>query len=86
MVIQICVGSSCCLKGSYELADQFRKAVSEKNLDGEINLAGSFCKGKCNREGVTVSVNDDVYTGVTPEKFNEFWENTVMKKLKEERA
>ena len=82
--IEICVGSSCHLKGSPEIVSMLEKAVHENGLDDEIVLTGSFCTGKCNRVGVTVTVADTVHTGITKENFNEFWNNTVMKAVKED--
>ncbi|MEE1026501.1 MAG: (2Fe-2S) ferredoxin domain-containing protein [Acutalibacteraceae bacterium] len=81
MIIQICVGSSCHLKGSEELVKLFQEAVEKNKLDYDVTLAGSFCAGKCNREGVTVSIDDDIYTGVTPEGFDEFFKENVLDKL-----
>jgi len=81
MVIQICVGSSCHLKGSEELVGLFSHAIEENNLEAEITLAGSFCTGNCNRVGVTIQVDDDVYTGVTPAGFNEFFRDKVLSKF-----
>lgn len=81
MIIQICVGSSCHLKGSEKLVELFQAAIEENKIDGDVTLAGSFCTGKCNREGVTVTVDDDVYTGITPENFNTFFKDKVLKKL-----
>lgn len=85
MVIQICVGSSCHLRGSEELVELFRDAIAERKLEREITLAGSFCTGKCNHEGVTITVDDDVHTGVTPEKFDTFFAEKVLKPLEQER-
>lgn len=82
MIIQICVGSSCHLKGSQELVSLFQKALSDHKLEDEVTLAGSFCIGKCNRVGVTIQVDDEVHTGVTVEGFNQFFEENVLGKLK----
>ena len=82
MIIQICVGSSCHLKGSAEIVELLQKAVKEHQLETEITLAGSFCTGQCNRIGVTVQVDDDVYTGITPASFNEFLQDKILAKLK----
>lgn len=84
MIIQICVGSSCHLKGSEALVGLFQTAIAENKLDGDITLAGSFCTGKCNREGVTITVDDTVYTGITPENFNTFFNDKVLAELKKE--
>ena len=78
MIIQICVGSSCHLKGAPEIVELLEKAVADNHLEDEITLAGSFCIGKCNRVGVTVSVDDNVYPGITPENFNDFFKSKVL--------
>ena len=82
MIIQICVGSSCHLKGSADIVEMMQKAVAEGGLENEITLAGSFCTGRCNRVGVTVQVDDEVHTGVTPAGFKEFFQEQVLAKLK----
>ena len=81
MNIQICVGSSCHLKGSEQIVDLFQKAVEERDLGDKITLAGSFCIGRCNREGVTVQIDDEIVTGVTPETFENFFETEILQKL-----
>ena len=84
MLIQICVGSSCHLKGSPEIVELLQKYVCDYHLEEEVTLAGSFCIGKCNRIGVTIQVDDDIHTGVTKEGFKEFFEENVLKKLQSE--
>lgn len=86
MIVQICVGSSCHLKGSEKLVELFQKAIAEHSLDRDVTLAGSFCTGQCNRVGVTVTVDDDVYTGITPENFDGFFAEKVLKALEKERS
>ena len=81
MIVQVCVGSSCHLKGSEEIVELFQKAVEAHHLEQEITLVGSFCIGKCNRVGVTVQADDDVYTGITRETFQEFFKEKVLEKL-----
>jgi len=82
MIIQICVGSSCHLKGSADIVALLQKAVEEHHLENEVTLAGSFCTGQCNRIGVTVQVDDEVHTGITRENFGEFLQNSVLSKLR----
>lgn len=82
MVIQICVGSSCHIKGSAEIVELLQQAVAENGLENEVTLAGSFCIGKCNRVGVTVQVDDEVHVGVTREGFREFFDKNVLAKLR----
>lgn len=78
MIIQICIGSACHLKGSPEVVELLQKSVEQYKLEGEITLAGSFCAGRCNREGVTIQVDEEIYTGITPESFREFFNDKVL--------
>ena len=86
MIIQICVGSSCHLKGSPEIVELLQKSVEEYSLTDEVTLAGSFCIGKCNRVGVTVQVDDDIHTGLTKENFREFFKENVLDIINAERG
>ena len=84
MIVQICVGSSCHLKGSEQIVTLLQNALEKNGLDNEVTLAGSFCSGQCNRIGVTVQIDDDVFTGVTPETFQMFFEKNVLERIKKE--
>lgn len=83
MVVQICVGSSCHLKGSEEIVELLQKAVADHHLETEITLAGNFCVGQCNRVGVTIQVDDDVFTGITPAAFDTFFKENILSKFQE---
>lgn len=84
MIVQICVGSSCHLKGSEQLVALFQEAIAREHLENDVTLAGSFCTGRCNRVGVTISVDDDVYTGITPANFPDFFKEHIEKRLQAE--
>ena len=73
------------MKGSAEIVELLNEAVKEYRLEDEITLAGSFCIGKCNRQGVTVQVDDEIHIGVTKETFKEFFNDKVLAILKKER-
>ena len=82
MIIQVCVGSSCHLKGSMDIVGLLKKAIEDNHLERDVTLAGSFCTGRWNRNGVTITVDDDVYPGVTKEGFRDFFQEKVLAKLK----
>ena len=82
MIIQVCVGSSCHLKGSPEIVELLQNAIADHHLENKVTLAGSFCIGKCNRVGVTLQVDDEIHTGVTKETFKEFFSENVLKVLR----
>ena len=85
LVVQICVGSSCHLKGSRDIIALLEQAIETHNLDGEVVLTGNFCIGKCNRFGVTVQINDDIHVGVTRENFREFFKTNILDVIEKER-
>ena len=60
----------------------FEEELKNHNLRDEVTLTGSFCIGRCNRVGVTVQVDDEIYTGITRESFNEFLNDKILAKLK----
>ncbi|MBO7273852.1 MAG: NAD(P)H-dependent oxidoreductase subunit E [Clostridia bacterium] len=84
-MVQVCVGSSCHLKGSGEIVNLFENAIAEHHVEDEVILTGSFCIGKCNRVGVSVQVNDDVHVGVTTENFREFFKTNILDVIERER-
>ena len=84
MIVQICVGSSCHLKGSPEIVELLQNAVEEHHLEDEVVLTGSFCIGKCNRVGVTVQVDDEVHVGITRENFRDFFQKNILDVIEKE--
>ena len=82
MIVQVCIGSSCHIKGSYDIVKLMEEAIAENKLENEITLAGSFCTGRCNRMGVTVQVDDDIYTGITKETFKDFFNEHILNNIK----
>ena len=86
LFVQVCVGSSCYLKGSPEIVDLLEKAIAEYHIEDDVVLSGSFCIGKCNRVGVTIQVNDDIHVGVTRENFREFFKKNILDVIESERV
>ena len=86
LLVLICVGSSCHLKGSQDIVELFQNAIAEHHIEeDELALSGSFCIGKCNRVGVTVQVNDDIHVGITKENFAQFFNENILKPIENER-
>ncbi len=76
MKITICVGSSCHLKGSYEVINGLKEIVKNRNLEDRVELAASFCLGYC-KDGVTIKVDDRIVTGLSPSNVLEVFEREV---------
>ena len=62
--IEICVGSSCFVKGSNELVVLLKKFLEEKKLEDKVQLKGAFCMGQC-AKGLGVRVDGKLLEGVT---------------------
>lgn len=53
MIIKVCVGSSCHLKGSYDVIEQLQEIIKKYDVEDLVDLQASFCLGFC-AQGVTV--------------------------------
>ena len=84
MQITICLGDSCHLKGTRPVAEQLQKLIAENGLKDEIDLAGTFCMGKC-RTGVSVTV-DGEYFALSPETTERFFQTEVLPRLNKQEA
>jgi NADH:ubiquinone oxidoreductase subunit E len=85
LFVQVCVGSSCYLKGSQDIVELLEDYIKVHGLSEEVVLSGSFCVGKCNRVGVTVQVNDEIHVGITRDNFREFFRENILKVIESER-
>lgn len=79
--VTVCIGSSCHIKGSRQVVEELQYLIASNNLKGEIELGGTFCMGKCNENGVSVTV-DGEYHAVKPENVKDFFTDVIVKKIK----
>lgn len=79
MIITICIGSSCHLKGSREIVEKLEELVKKQSLEGVIELKGSFCMGEC-LKGVCVKIDEKLYS-LSPSNVEQFFEEEVLGKL-----
>lgn len=80
MTVYVCVGSSCHLKGSYDIINLLKDALEKNNLAGKVELKAAFCLGRCT-SGVTMKVDDEIVTGVSKDNFDEIFKEHVLNKL-----
>jgi NADH:ubiquinone oxidoreductase subunit E len=62
MNIKVCVGSSCHLKGSYDVIQALKDILKKYDVEDLVELQASFCLGHC-AKGVNVMTD-----GIAPEK------------------
>ena len=79
MLITICIGSSCHLKGSRSVIQGLEKKIRENNLASKIELNGSFCTGECEK-GVCVNIAEELFS-VSPETVDKFFEEEVLRRV-----
>lgn len=63
MILSVCVGSSCHLKGSYDVIEAFKALIEKHNVQDKIELRACFCLGHC-AEGVSVKADNAYILGV----------------------
>ncbi len=71
MVVEICVGSSCHIKGAYQVIDRLQAFVKQNSLEEEISLKACFCMGKCGA-GVSVRIDGDRVVFLRPDTCGQF--------------
>ncbi|WFR57335.1 NAD(P)H-dependent oxidoreductase subunit E [Anaerocolumna sp. AGMB13025] len=81
MVVTICIGSSCHIKGSREIVRILEQQIALHKLENKVELNGSFCMGQCVK-GVCVKIGEDIFS-LSPENTNNFFEKEVLGRLKE---
>ena len=79
MKITVCIGSSCHIKGSRAVVEEFQKQVEERGLEDRVELSGTFCMANC-KNGVCIKLDEEQFS-VSPEEAAVFFENEVMTRL-----
>lgn len=77
MVLKVCVGSSCHLKGSYDVIEKFKEAIKKYDVEDKVDLQASFCLGHCS-EGVTVKADEEFLFNVNKDNAEEIFVNNVL--------
>ena len=47
--LSVCIGSSCHIKGSYNVIQTFQQMIEENNLHGQVDFKGTFCMKQCDK-------------------------------------
>ena len=77
--VTVCVGSSCHLKGSRLVVEGLRQLIVDNKLEDKIDLAGTFCMGKC-EQGVCVTVDGELFS-VSPDTVENFFNADVLPRV-----
>jgi len=77
LLITICVGSSCSIRGSDELASELQRCIEEEGMTDRIEIVGAFCMDDCSK-GVSVRVGERQFSGISPEDAEAFFYTVIM--------
>jgi NADH:ubiquinone oxidoreductase subunit E len=76
--ISVCVGSSCHLKGAYDVINELKQLIREHSLEDEIELKACFCLGQC-QDGVSLLLDDRLFTSLTRETTAGFFAEYILR-------
>lgn len=80
MIISVCVGSSCHLKGSYEVIQKLTQKIKENNLEDKIEIKASFCLGNC-MNGVSMKIDDELVSNASSETIDEIFDTRILPEI-----
>lgn len=77
MKLSVCVGSSCHLKGSYDVINRLQEIIKKYDAEDRIELQASFCLGHC-ASGVTVKADEIFLHKVNAENAEDIFVSEVL--------
>lgn len=80
MIITVCIGSSCHIKGSRKVVEELQNLIQAYKVNNEVELKGSFCMGNCVK-GVSVQIENEIFS-LSPENTLDFFKEKVIGRLK----
>lgn len=82
--INICVGSSCHLKGSYNVIQEFQQIIEHDHCHDQVSIKATFCMKQC-QDGVSVAFADEHHS-LVPGGCRDFFDQYVAPRLNREIA
>jgi hypothetical protein len=83
VVITVCVGSSCHVRGSHEILQRYSDIIAEHRLKDQVSLRGSFCMERC-AEGVNMDIDGEPLSAHNLKDAERIFQDKVLSKLRPE--
>ncbi len=80
MVIEVCVGSSCYLRGAPAVIRILESLITKYGLEEKVVLKGSFCMQQCT-QGVTIRIDGTIHSGLSKEDASRLFHHIVVPSL-----
>jgi hypothetical protein len=81
VVITVCVGSSCHVRGSHEILQRYSEIIAEHRLKEQVSLRGSFCMERCT-EGVNMDIDGEPLSAHSLKEAERIFHDKVLSKLR----
>ena len=81
MVLKVCVGSSCHLRGSYDVIEEMKRLIAAHGMEGKIDLQASFCMGNC-QNGVSLKADEVLVHNANKDNCEELFLTEVLPRMK----
>lgn len=81
--VTVCVGSTCYLKGSYNVINKLTKLINKNELQDKVVIKGACCLGNCSRP-VSVKINDGDVFSMNESEVDKFFKEEVLDRLEKE--
>ncbi len=77
--IQVCVGTSCYAKGSYNIIEVLTKQIKDYGFENKVNIRATFCMEHCS-QGPSVVIDEEFIPEATPEKIEKIFKDKILSK------
>lgn len=81
--VKVCVGSSCHMRGSYQVIKTFQELVARNNLKDEVAIKAAFCMGRC-LQGISVLVDEEPVQNVGFQNAEQVFYESIYPKVRPE--
>ncbi|MHC4624064.1 MAG: (2Fe-2S) ferredoxin domain-containing protein [Planctomycetota bacterium] len=82
MIVTVCVGSSCHVKGARDIIARFNAFLTSEGLADKVELKGTFCMERCG-EGINWKIDEETFSSSSVEEAVEVLRSKVEGFLRE---
>ena len=77
IIIHVCIGSACHIKGSYNVINSLQQLTEEYGLTDQVDTRAAFCLAHCT-QAVSVRIGDGDVQSVSGATARDFFVNQVL--------
>ncbi len=77
IIIHVCIGSACHIKGSYNVINSLQQLTEEYGMSDKVDTRAAFCLGHCT-EAVSVRIGEGEVRSVSGATAREFFVKEVL--------